>query len=106
MPQRLRILLISSEVEPFAKTGGLADVAGALPKALAGLGHDVRVLMPKFRGVERHAGSLTPVIARLQVPIADRMQEGVLLEGRMGKVPIYFVAQDHYYDRDGLYCTP
>ena len=106
MPQRLRILLISSEVEPFAKTGGLADVAGALPKALAGLGHDVRVLMPKFRGVERHAGSLTPVIARLQVPIADRMQEGVLLEGRMGKVPIYFVAQDHYYDRDGLYGTP
>ncbi|MBI3625661.1 MAG: glycogen synthase GlgA [Candidatus Rokubacteria bacterium] len=106
VPQRLRILFISPEVEPFAKTGGLADVAGALPKALAGLGHDVRVLMPKFRGVERHAGSLTPVIARLRIPVADRTQEGALLEGRMGKGPIYFLAQDHYYDRDGLYGTP
>jgi len=106
VPQRLRILFISPEVEPFAKTGGLADVAGALPKALARLGHDVRVLMPKFRGVERHAGALTPVIARLRVPIGDRTQEGALLEGRMGQVPMYFLAQDHYYDRDGLYGTP
>ena len=107
MPQRLRILFLSSEVEPFAKTGGLADVAGALPRALAGLGHDVRVLMPKFRGVERHAGSLTAVISPLRVPIADRTQEGALLEGRMGAgIPIYFLAQDHYYDRDGLYGTP
>ena len=106
MPQRLRILFISPEVEPFAKTGGLADVAGALPKALARLGHDVRVLMPKFRGVERHAGALTPVISRLQVPIGDRTQEGTLLEGRMSQVPMYFLAQDHYYDRDGLYGIP
>lgn len=105
MPQRLRVLFVSPEVEPFAKTGGLADVAGALPKALAGLGHDVRVLMPKFRGVERHAGSLTPAVARLRVPIADRTSEGALLEGRMGQVPIYFLAQDHYYDRGGLYGT-
>ncbi len=106
VPQRLRVLFISSEVEPFAKTGGLADVAGALPKALAKLGHDVRVLMPKYRGVERQAGSLTPVISRLEVPIADRTVEGALLEGRTAAgVPIYFLAQDHYYDRDGLYGT-
>ena len=106
VPQRLRILLISSEVEPFAKTGGLADVAGALPKALASLGHDVRVLMPKYRGVERHAGSLTPVVPRVQVPIADRTVEGAWLEGRMGAgIPIYFLAQDQYYDRDALYGT-
>ncbi|MBI4588590.1 MAG: glycogen synthase GlgA [Candidatus Rokubacteria bacterium] len=102
----MRILFISPEVEPFAKTGGLADVAGALPKALARLGHDVRVLMPKYRGVERLSGPLTPVIARLRVPIADRTAEGALLEGRMAaSLPIYFLAQDHYYDRDGLYGT-
>jgi len=106
VPQRLRILPISSEVEPFAKTGGLADVAGALPKALAGLGHDVRVLMPKYRGVERHAGSLAPIVPHVRIPIADRTVEGALLEGRMGAgIPVYFLAQDHYYDRDGLYGT-
>lgn len=106
VPQRLRILLISSEVEPFAKTGGLADVAGALPKALAGLGHDVRVLMPKYRGVERHAGSLSPLAPSVQVPIADRTVEGAWLEGRMGAgIPIYFLARDQYYDRDALYGT-
>jgi len=101
----LRILLISSEVEPFAKTGGLADVAGALPQALATLGHDVRVLMPKYRGVERH-GTLRTAVPRVRVPVGDRTTEGALLEGRLGHaVPVYFLAHDHYYDRPALYGT-
>ncbi|PYM32761.1 MAG: glycogen synthase GlgA [Candidatus Rokuibacteriota bacterium] len=101
----MRLLLISSEVEPFAKTGGLADVAGALPQALATLGHDVRVLMPKYRGVERH-GTLRTAVPRVRVPIGDRTTEGALLEGRLGRaVPVYFLAHDHYYDRPALYGT-
>ena len=105
MTQPLRLLLISSEVEPFAKTGGLADVAGALPQALATLGHDVRVLMPKYRGVERH-GTLRTAVPRVRVPIGDRTTEGALLEGRLGRaVPVYFLAHDHYYDRPALYGT-
>jgi starch synthase len=104
---RLRVLFVASEVEPFAKTGGLADVAGALPKALGTLGHDVRVLMPKYGGVERAAGDLRLAVPRLEVPIGDRRVEGALLEGRLGKtVPVYFLAQDHYYDRPTLYTTP
>ncbi len=103
--QSLRILLVSSEVEPFAKTGGLADVAGALPKALRALGHDVRVLMPKYRGVDRHT-ALSTVVPRVRVPIGERSTEGALLEGRMpGDIPIYFLAHDHYYDRPALYGT-
>ena len=51
MPPRLRILLVASEASPFAKTGGLGDVTGALPRALRALGHDVRILMPRHRGV-------------------------------------------------------
>jgi starch synthase len=104
---RLRILLAASEVEPYAKTGGLADVAGALPRALDALRHDVRLLMPKYRDVERWSPDLRPVVPDLRVPLGDRMVTGALLEGRTPEgLPIYFLAQDHYYDRDGLYGTP
>jgi starch synthase len=106
MPNRLRILVVASEVAPFAKTGGLADVAGALPRALASLGHDVRIMMPKYRGVEAHATDSRIVVPRLHVPLGDRIAEGALVEahGASG-VPVYLLEHDHYYDRDSLYGT-
>jgi starch synthase len=98
---------MASEVAPFAKTGGLADVAGSLPGALSALGHDVRILMPKYRGIEEaHGGDLRPAVSVVRVPLGDREMDGALLEGRTpSDVPIYFLAQDHYYDREGLYGT-
>ena len=48
----LKILYLAAEVVPFAKTGGLADVAGALPKSIRSLGHDIRVMMPRYGRVE------------------------------------------------------
>jgi starch synthase len=107
MRRRLRILFMTSEVEPFAKTGGLADVGAALPAALAGLGHDVRILMPRYRGVDEHARGLRVVVPRLGVPVGDREVEGALLEtGTSAGVPVYLLGNDHYYDREGLYGTP
>jgi starch synthase len=105
--QRLRILFMASEAEPFAKTGGLADVAAALPRALHSLGHDVRILLPKYRGVEAHAAGLQPVAPKIRIPLGDRESEGALWEGRAPSgAPVYFLAQDRYYDREGLYGTP
>jgi starch synthase len=104
--RQLRVLFIAPEVAPFAKTGGLADVAGALPAALLGLGHDVRILMPKYRGVEAHAAGLRIAVPQFRVPIGDREVEGALFEGQTTSgVPVYFLAHDHYFDRDGLYGT-
>ena len=106
MASRLRILLVASEVAPFAKTGGLADVAGALPRALAALGHDVRILLPKYRGAEAHAGETRLVVPNIRVPLGDREAEGALIEGRAPSgVPVYLLEHEHYYNRDSLYGT-
>jgi starch synthase len=106
MPSRLRILLVASEASPFAKTGGLGDVTGALPRALRALGHDVRIFMPRHRGVEQHTPEIRTVVPRLAVPLGDRVVEGTLqeTEGPAG-VPVYFLAQEQYFDREGLYGT-
>jgi starch synthase len=106
MAQRLRVLLVSSEVSPYAKTGGLGDVAAALPRALRALGHDVRILMPRYRGVERHASAIRTVVPRLEVPVGDqRVESALLVTETSAGVPVYFLEQDHYFDRDGLYGT-
>jgi starch synthase len=103
----LKVLLAASEVAPFAKTGGLADVSGALARAVARLGHDVRVIMPRYLAVERGGFTLEPVVARLAVPIADRVEESGLAVGRLdGGVPAYFLVNDRYYRREELYRTP
>jgi starch synthase len=98
----LNILLAASEVVPYAKTGGLADVAGALPKALAKLGHKVRVVMPRY-DVEKieSRGELMP--GELIVPFDFTERPTPVYIDQSGEVPVYFIDAPEYFSRGKLY---
>ena len=105
--QPLKILLLSAEVVPFAKTGGLADVAGSLPKAIRALGHDVRVAMPRYGRVDPQRFELKEVVPRFPVPMDKQLEEAGVLQGHIGSdVPVYMIENGKYYDRDGIYMYP
>jgi starch synthase len=100
----LKILLVAAEVAPFAKVGGLADVAGALPKALKAMGHDVRVVMPRYGSIDVEKFGLRPIVTNLGVPLAHQPVNANVLEGRIaGEVPIYFIDNPQFFGRDGMY---
>jgi starch synthase len=101
----MKILLASSEVVPFAKTGGLADVAGALPKALHRLGIDVRVIMPNYRGIEEKGFSINYPGLRISCPVSQRLVEAEIAEIQYDGITFYLVDKDEYYYRDNLYST-
>ena len=103
---KLKILMAASEVVPFAKSGGLADVSGALPKALHALGHDVRVVMPRYYIVDKQKYGLKALEGALGVPMGPlgelwaSVYEGILPGST---VPVYFIEYDQYFGRKGLY---
>src|SRR5512138_928286 len=102
----MKILFVSSEVAPFAKTGGLADVAGALPKALRRRGIDVRVVMPLYAGIDWNA--LERLEGTVQVPMWWGMARAGVRLGRLpgSEVPVYFLEYNRFFDRPYLYGPP
>jgi starch synthase len=101
----MNVLLASSEVFPFAKTGGLADVAGALPKALKKLGVDVRVIMPKYKGIEEKGFPIRYTGKRISCVISERQVDAEIVESQYDGVTVYLIDKDEYYYRDNLYST-
>lgn len=101
----MKILFAASEASPFAKTGGLADVAGSLPPALASLGHDINVVLPRYRQVDVARYKLKPV-ASFFVPLGAWQERCDVLKGASsGGVTVYFISKDIYFDRPELYGT-
>ncbi|OGC94808.1 MAG: starch synthase [candidate division Zixibacteria bacterium RBG_16_53_22] len=103
-----KILLVSPEAVPFAKTGGLADVAGALPKALKALGHDIRLAMPLYRQIDKSKYFLREVDSNLSAEAAGRKESFALYEdGRQGRAfDTWFVSHPGFFDRPELYKDP
>ena len=107
MSEPLKILVCSAEMVPFAKTGGLADVTGALPKALARLGHDVRVVLPRYGRIDLGRFNITEELSSFSVPM-DAASEtvSVLKTDSVPGVPVYFVNSEKYFTREGIYGYP
>ena len=101
----LKILLASSEVVPFAKTGGLADVCGALPIELSRMGHQVTVITPAYRCAKQCGQPLTDTGVDLDIPIGNHVVGGRLLRSFLpdSDVPVILVDQPTYFDRNQLY---
>src|SRR5690242_16905640 len=101
----MRITFAASECVPFAKTGGLADVVGALPPALTALGHETTVFLPKYK--QTKLAQAQTVIRSLTVPFDDEYRFCSVLDGgKHSGVQFYFIDYPEFFDRDALYGTP
>jgi starch synthase len=96
-------VFVSTEVAPLAKVGGLADVAGALPWALRRVGHDVSVMMPYYRSIDRRRFRASDTGVRVSAWMDGRVREARVFVHRRGDVPVYLIRSADYFDRDGVY---
>ena len=103
MRKPLRIAMIASECAPFIKTGGLADVIGALPQALTDLGHQVIVILPLYSQVDSIRFNLRPSLSPLGVWMGDRQEWCAALKAQLDDISVYFIESNKYFDRFGLY---
>jgi starch synthase len=101
----MHIAFVASEGVPFSKTGGLADVVGALPRALVSLGHQVSVYLPRYRQTKLAESSV--VAPSITVPFDDKYRfASVAAGGSQNGVKFFFVEYPEFFDRDALYGTP
>src|SRR6476646_2522264 len=100
----MKILLASSEVHPFSKTGGLADMVVALGKSLAAAGHRVGIVTPLYRGIRKKCPRMKPAYFRLYLPLGHLGAQAELVQYEMApNLTIYFVDQPFFFDRASLY---
>ncbi len=106
MDKPLSVLFVTPEAVPFAKTGGLADVAGALPKFIEPLGCKLILVMPCYRGV-RHSGlPLQYLGEEIEVPLGNETIRADIYQGQLTQnIPVYFIGREEFFDREYLYGT-
>ncbi|MCD6345289.1 MAG: glycogen synthase [Anaerolineae bacterium] len=105
MNDKLKVLFLAAEATPFAKVGGLADVAGSLPQALRRLGVDVRLLIPRYANIRSKDYDLRRVGGPLAVPLGPNNEERAhLSETRIGELPVYLLWNETYFSaRERVY---
>lgn len=104
MTDKLNILLVTAECAPFAKSGGLGDVAGALPQFLTRAGHEVIVVMPLYALINRDKHKVRPAIEKLDVPYGNSLLSCSVYRSELpGGVQVYFLEHNDFYSRPGMY---
>ena len=103
MSKPLKILMIASECAPFAKTGGLADVVGVLPRILNGLGHEAVAVMPRYASIDGSRYSLQPFLSPLGVWMGNTEEWCAVQRSDFTGFPVYLIESQKYFDRWGLY---
>lgn len=103
MAEKLKILFTASEVDPFIKTGGLADVAGSLPQALKEMGHDVRVVLPEYSQLDDEYKNEMKHITDFQTEIVWRDKYVGVNKLENEGVPSYFIDNKYFFNRPSLY---
>ena len=100
----MKILLASSEIHPYSKTGGLADMVGALGKALARAGHKVGLVTPLYGGIRERFAGIRPLDWKLDVALGPRRVSGAVCALALNeRLTIYFIDQPDFYSRPSLY---
>ena len=99
----MKVLYASSEAYPFAQSGGLADVAGALPKALRNRLIGCRVVMPLYSSIPQELKDKMTFVCSITVPVSWRRQYCGIFEAHLGGVIYYLIDNQYYFKRDGLY---
>ncbi|MDR1784946.1 MAG: glycogen synthase GlgA [Spirochaetaceae bacterium] len=101
----MKILMVTAELTPFAKTGGLADMVSALSLALHKTGADVRIVMPRYYSIPREG--LTRLEDPLGVPLAWKEEWTAVYTAKLsGKVTVFFIDHEQFFGRDGVYGSP
>ena len=99
----MKVLFVASEASPFIKTGGLGDVMGALPPALKRLGLDVKVVLPKYKNMKYEFQQKLQFIKWFTVKVGWRNQYCGVSQCEYNGVTYYFLDNEYYFGRDGLY---
>jgi starch synthase len=112
MPKPIEILFVASEAEPFIRSGSLGDIAGNLPKTVKSFGHDIRVMLPGYGNISNRRFQIHSLLRMqdIEVPVANTTEHANIkssyLSSENQKVLVYFLANDRYFNRDGLYYHP
>ncbi len=112
MPRPLNVLFLSSEVEPFAKTGGLADVSGALPQVIREMDHEIRIMMPRYSCINERKSRLHEMIRMkdVMIPVGKQQYAANLkssfIDTTHSKVQVYMLDNPELFGRTGLYVNP